>query len=278
MVDDNIVKPPDQVMHKITVNGQEIEVSQKELIELAQQGKDYTKKTQALSEKEKALREQETRVSGMKQIVDEMDADPKLKETLNKVYSDYKSGKISKSDDNKDRNLKLIDKRIEEASDPATREQLKEIREIIREESPNTKQLEDKITKMENELALLKNATIIGQEGRVESQLQKLEERFSKDLVGKYRQDIKAMALKYPQQSVAKLLYHFADETEIETAILSKGKKKEKEDLDKKKRFSSPNKGDDSFVATTDLQKDKRTGRVTMESFKNRVLERLGRK
>lgn len=268
--------PNDQSKFKIKVNGQEMEVTQDELIELAQKGKDYTQKTQELADKEKILNAEATRVAGLKTIVDEMEADPKLKETLNKVYSDYKSGKISKSEDIKDRNLKKLDKLIEDTSDPAQREQLRDIREIIREETPDTKGLEDKITKLENELLLIRNAALVGQNERVEIQLQKLEEKFGTDLVNKHKKDIIATAIKYPNQSVQKLLYHFADDSEIETALLNQARKKEKDELERKKRGSSPSGAEPSFAAKTEFKKDK-SGRVTFESIKQRVLERLGK-
>jgi len=275
MVVETIVKPPDQSKFKIKVDGQEIEVTQDELIELAQKGKDYTKKTQELADKEKTLNAETARVAGLKAIVDEMEADPKLKETLNKVYSDFKSGKIAKPGI-QDSNLKKLDKLIEDTSDPAQREQLRDIREIIKEETPDTKGLEDKISKLETELSLIKNAAIIGQTDRAEVQLQKLEEKFGAELVNKHKKDIMAMAIKYPNQSVSKLLFHFADDSEIETALLNQAKKKEKDELDRKKRGSSPGGTEPSFVAKTELKKDK-AGRVTFESFKQRVLERLGK-
>ncbi len=268
----------DQVKHKITVDGQEMEVTQDELISLAQQGKHYTKAMQELRKKEESLKVEEMRVSGFKAIVDEMEADPKLKEALNKVYSDFKLGKISKSNDIKDRNLKLLDRRIEESSDPATREQLKEIREIIRQEAPidDVSSLKNEVKFLKDEISSIKNAALVGQTDRVETQLQKLEEKFGADLVGKYKKDIIAAAIKFPNQTVNKLLYHFADETELENALLDQAKKKEKAELDRKKRGSSSS-SDDSFVAKTELKKDKRTGRVTMDSFMARVKERLGR-
>jgi hypothetical protein len=264
---------------KVKVAGQEkeVEVTNEQIVEALQKSEDYTSKTQKLAEQEKALKEQEEKVAGLKAIVDEMETDPKLKETLNKVYSDYKSGKISKSVDNKDRDLKSLDKLINETSDPAQREQLRQIRTIIKEETPDIKDMEEKIVKLENELSLIKNTALIEQTDKVEIQLQKLEEKFGADLVGKYKKGITATAIKYPNQTVQKLLYHFADDSEIETALLNQAKKKEKEELDRKKKGSSPGGAGDSFVAKTPLDKDKRTGRVTFESIKQRVLERLGK-
>jgi uncharacterized protein YdhG (YjbR/CyaY superfamily) len=271
-------KTQDQSKFKIKVDGQEKEVTKDELIELAQQGNDYTKKTQTLAEERKTLEAEKARVAGLKSIVDEMETDPKLKDTLNKVYSDYKSGKISKSEVVQDRNLKKLDKLIDDTSDPAERERLREIRTIIKEETPDNKDLVDKVAKLEAELSLVRNATITAQSEKIEGSLEKLVEKYGADLVKKYEQDIKATALKYPNQSVAKLLFHFAEDSEIETALLKTAKQKEKEELDRKKRGSSPGGSESSIAVKTPFEKDKRTGRTTIESFKNRVLERLGKK
>lgn len=270
-------KPQNQLeKFKIKVDGQEIEVTKDELISLAQQGKDYTKKMQGLSEKEKALKAQETQVMGLKTIVDDMDANPKLKDALNKVYSDFKSGKISKSDDAKDRNLKKLDQLIEETSDAEQREQLRNFREIIRQETPDTKALEDKVAKLEEELSAIREAATIGHSDRTESQIEKMKGDYGDDLVNKHKEEIKALALKYPRQSVENLLLHIADKSEVRTALLNQAKKKEKEELERKKKGSSPSGQEGSFVAKTELKKDK-AGRVEFSSLKQRILERLGR-
>lgn len=269
-------KTQDQSKFKIKVDGQDIEITQGELIELAQKGKDYTKKTQELADKEKALKENETRVAGLKTIVDEMEADPKLKETLNKVYSDFKSGKIAKPE-NKDSNLKKLDKLIEETSDPAQREQLRDIRQIVKEEAPDNKALEEKVAKLEGELSMIKDAALLGQTDRIETQLTRLKEEYGNDLVDKHKEGIKTLALKFPRQEVENILLHLADKPEVRTALLNQAKKKEKEELERKKRGSSASGTETSFTAKTELKKDK-AGRVTLESLKNRILERLGRK
>ena len=267
--------------YKIKVDGQEKEVSvtNEQIVEALQKNEKWTQEMQKLSKDKETLKAEEARVAGMKVIVDEMDSDPKLKETLNKVYSDYKSGKIAKSVDNKDSNLKKLDKLIEEASDPGEREKLRDIREIIKEEAPlaDTASLKEMIGSLKEEIATLRSTQNIGQTERVEVQIAKLEEKFGADLIDKYRVDIKAMALKYPNQTVSKILYHFADDSEIEAAILSGSKKKDKEELERKKFNSFPGGQDNFFTAKTPLQKDK-TGRITMESLRSRILERLGKR
>ena len=267
---------PSKQVFKIKVKGQEKEVTQDELIRLAQQGDDYAQNTEALKKREETIKAEEARVAGLKAIVDEMETDPKLKETLNKVYSDYKSGKISKSDEVKDKNLKLLDKRIEQASDPETREQLREIRDIIKQESPDTKSLEDKISKLENELSTIREAALLGQSDRTEIQIGKLKEDYGDELVDKHKEEIKALALKFPRQSVENLLLHLADKSQVRTALLTQAKKKEKEELDRKKRGSTPGGQETSFTAKTELQRDK-AGKVTFGSLKQRILERLGK-
>ena len=219
---ETIVKDPDvQSKFKIKVDGQELEVTQDELVGLAQQGKDYTKKSQALSIEKEAIKAETARLAGLQSILNEMEQNPVLKEAINKTWADVKSGKIAKSD-NKDSNLKKIDKLIEEASDPAEREKLRDIRTIIKEEAPstNTKSLEEMIVALREEVSALRNTQNIGQSERVENQIAELEKKFGTDLIGKYKADIKAMAVKYPNQSVSKILYHFADDSEIEAAIL----------------------------------------------------------
>lgn len=252
---------------KIKVDGQEMELPLEEVINLAQQGKDYTKKTQALSEKEKALNARAEKVKQVETIVDEMNANPKLNETLNKVYSDFKSGKISKSDDVKDRNLKLLDKRISEAVDAEQKEQLRDIRAIIAEES-NAASLEERFNLMKQELDSLKSATAANQSDKVDGEINQLRGRFGKELIDKYEADLRAAAIKYPHQKVNKLLYHYATDDEMETSLLTAAKQKEKTEIERKKNGSSV---DGKTVHTPiEVRRDK-SGRVSWADIKEKL-------
>ena len=260
---------------KIKVSGQEREVDEAELIKLAQQGDDYTRKTQALSEKEKAIQLKEQEQESLKKIIDEMKTNPDLNEKLNKVYSDFKSGKISKPEV-KDRSLKKLDKLIEDASDPAQRENLRDIREIIKEEVDvgDVSSLKNEVKLLRDKLSQIENASLIGINDKIERDIKILEERFGKDLVDKYRSDIRSMAIKYPQNSIPKIFKHFCDDDEYDQAVLRNEKKKEKEELERKKRGSSPG-GIETITAKTNLQKGV-GGRVTHDSIIQRVKEKLG--
>lgn len=252
----------DQSKYKIKVDGQELELSLDELREHAQKGVDYTKKMQTLAEEKKTLKAQEERVASVKAIVDEMERDPGLSKALNKVYSDHKSGRISKSEA-QDRNLKLLDRKIEDADDSTARESLKEIRQIISEET-NAGSLFEKIDALEKEVNFLKSNAALSQTDRVENQLGEMRSRFGKDIIEKYEADIKAASLKYPGQDIEKLFYHYASKDDLRTALLNEHKKKEKDEIDKKKNGSTP--GGSSVHTPVDVPRDK-GGRVNWSGF-----------
>ena len=217
---------------------------------------------QVLAEEKKTLKAQEERVASVKAIVDEMEKDPGLSKALDKVYSDHKSGRISKSEA-QDRNLKLLDRKIEDADDSTARESLKEIRQIISEET-NAGSLFEKIDSLEKEVNFLKSNAALSQTDRVESQLGEMRSRFGKDMIEKYEAEIKAASLKYPGQDIEKLFYHYASKDDLRTALLNEHKKKEKDEIDKKKNGSAP--GGSSVHTPVDVPRDK-GGRVNWSGF-----------
>ena len=71
-MDQAVVQSTDQSKFKIKVGGVEKEVTKEEMIELAQKGDDYTRKTQTLAEKEKSLKATEMELAEMKGYWEEM--------------------------------------------------------------------------------------------------------------------------------------------------------------------------------------------------------------
>ena len=69
------VKPEEKPKRKLKVDGQEIEVTEDELISLAQQGKDYTKKTQQLAEERNLL-------SPYAGLIKQLQSDPNLSQHI----------------------------------------------------------------------------------------------------------------------------------------------------------------------------------------------------
>lgn len=72
-------EPPLVTTKRIKVDGQEIEVSEDELISLAQQGRDYTRKTQQLAEERNALAPYEALITQLKR-------DPNLSQHIAKYW------------------------------------------------------------------------------------------------------------------------------------------------------------------------------------------------
>lgn len=265
-----------QVKIKITVDGQEKEVTVEEAKELAQKGADYTKKTQALADERKQLEAEKERVKGLEAIVDEMETNPELKTALNKTYADVKSGKISKSEA-KDRNLKTLDNLIDKAKDGEERESLRDLRVIIEEEAGGeVKTLKQELKVLRDEVVLLKSTSRIGLEDKIDMDLQKLENELGKEFVSKYRKDIKSLALKYPNLSAKKLLYNVAsDDGELEEALLNRAENRKKQELERKKKGSSPG-GEETVTPKSKYEYDG-AGKVTTQSLIARVKERLGK-
>jgi len=71
--------PPPVTTKRIKVDGQEIEVSEDELISLAQQGRDYTRKTQQLAEERNALAPYEA-------LITQLRRDPNLSQHIAKYW------------------------------------------------------------------------------------------------------------------------------------------------------------------------------------------------
>ena len=162
--------------------------------------------------------------------MDKVDTDPKLRDTLSKVLTDYESGKISKSEIVKDRNLKILDKKLEEASDPEVKEGLREIRQIIDQET-GVGELKAEIAELKEIIASVRNNTLISISDRVEKQLSDLSKKFGKDVVEKYEANIRTTAARYPNLTVRKLFLNLASEEDEGTALLNEAKQKKEEEV-----------------------------------------------
>ena len=222
-------QPGTDEKYTIKVGGVEKQLTLAELTEAAQKGEDYQNKTTELARQRKELDGELKRIGNWKPIIDRVDVDQKLRETLTKVMSDYDSGKISKSDSIKDRNLKILDRKLEEASDPEVKESLREIRQIIDQET-GVGELKAKIADLEEIISSVRNNALIGISDRIEKQISEVSEKFGKEVVGKYETEIRKAASQYPNQSARKLFLYYASDEDAKTALLNEVKQeKEKE-------------------------------------------------
>lgn len=242
-----------------------------------QYDKGFRAKTESLAEKEKALKVTEESLSGLKTIQKELQDDPKLAEVVNKVYYDYKSGKLVKPKEASSA-VKKLDKLIEGTDDADQREQLRDMRDIIKEEagegSQEVSDLKEEIKRLKEEIGSVKDFSLTSRTERVNSQIEELKDRFGKEVVEKYEKDIQFSAIKYPHQTVLKLFYHFADENDIKSALLTEEKQKEKKELERKKQGAFPS-FKESSTEKIEPPRDK-AGRVNMRNFLSKIIDKHG--
>lgn len=261
--------PKTDQKYKIKVGGQELELTYEQLVERAQKGEDYERKTKDLSDKRKALDEETKKLGEWSKIITKIDSDPKLRDTLSKVMTDYESGKSFTSDKTRDKNLKLLDKRIEDAQDPEVRESLKDIRQIISEET-EVGSLKNELSSLKEEFAVLRNNTALSMTDRIDKQLSDTVDKYG-EIVDKYKSEIRASASRYPNQTVEQLFFYYASPEDRDAALLNK--------IEKEKKKETKKKEDGSFqpVDTTrtkiEAPRDKR-GRVDWNALIGKLKEK----
>ena len=216
--------------YTIKVGGVEKQLSLDELRELAQKGDDYQIKTTRLAEERKKVEDELKRIERWKPIIDKVDVDSKLRDTLSKVISDYESGKISKSDSVKDRDLKILDRKMAEATDSEVKESLREFRQAISEEVP-VEELKAKIAELEEAIASVRSNAMVSMSDRIEKQLSEVSQKFGKDVVAKYESEVRQAAAKYPNQSVRKLFLYYASDDDAKSALLNEVRQEKDEEV-----------------------------------------------
>lgn len=261
-------QPGTDQKYTIKVGGVERQLTLAELTEAAQKGEDYQIKTTELARQRKELEGEIKRIGNWKPIMDRIDVDPKLRDTLTKVMSDYDSGKSSKSEAVKDRNLKILDKKLEEASDPEVKESLREIRQIIDQEGVG--ELKAKLAELEQIIASVRNNTLVNISDRVEKQLSDVSQKFGKEVVAKYESEIRAAAAQYPNQSARKLFLYYASDEDAKTALLNEAKQEKDEEVKRKTNGSMTTV--DTVHTKIEPPKDKR-GRVDWSALTQKMKE-----
>lgn len=153
--------------------------------------------------------------------------------------------------------VRTLDKMINDASDRDTRDSLQNLRKIVKEES-NTAQLDtllEKVDKLEKFIGFINQDA---SEKRIESinnSLNSLTQKYGKDLVDKYREDIVKQGLAYPKADVKRLMSAIADPDEIEQAILSNSKTGKVITKEKLNAITSQGSGVTGSVENVDVSK-----------------------
>lgn len=228
---------------------------------------DYTRKTGELSTLRKKLEQKEVNLGEWEKIKQAVEEKPELANVLKKTWEDFESGK-SPSKKEVDKDLKLLDKLIEQTDDSGYKEDLRRMREIIKEET-GVGSLRDEIKTLKNEIGLLRSTTRSVQAGRVSEDLEELSDRFGKDIIDKYADSIKTMALKYPTTSIEKVFLQLSDGDDVRTAYLNEAKQREKRETERKKKGLEPS--GEGIVKDIEIPRLK-SGRVDTRKHMERIV------
>src|SRR3990167_10644943 len=199
----------------------------------------FRAKTEEFSKEKKEMESRKQSLRELETLRDEIRGNPQLEKKITKMINDFRAGNLEADDPKTKQSIKTLDKLIDQTSDAETKEGLRQMRQIVQEETSDYGVLKDKYSKLEQKLNSLEQLTISGQTERVEVKLELLDKRFGKELVSKYKNDIRAAALKFPDQDIGKLFYHYANEDDIKSALLNEAKEKEKLEHKRKEQGSS---------------------------------------
>ena len=228
----------------------------------------YRSKTEDVARERKELEQKKVALRELELLRDEIEGNPVLKSKVTKVINDVRAGRVTDDSAGK----KILDNLIANASDADTRESLKQMREIIKDEAHSDDSTKQEIKALKEELAQLRSMTSTSHAEKVDIELSKLSERFGDDLVGKYKDEVRALALKYPSQKVEKLFKITVDDDDLRSAYV-------KEEQTKKQREQRIKENGSSVELSTvqtpiELKKDK-FGRTDIRDLVGKIAAKI---
>ena len=223
-------------------------------------------KSEILSQKLKELENSEASLKELKDLKNEISGNPELEKRITRLINDARSGKLDEAD-----SKKTIDKLIENAETKEEIRTLEELKKVVNEASVS----EEKIQALERRLALIEGDFNLSQTDRVVSKIEELKGDFGKEIVDKYAAKIKDAMLRNPNLTAKKVLYHFADDNEIDEAILEKNKRKIERELKRKEEGSFQNNGQNVRTPLV-LNRDPKTKKVGYKDIIRQVKTSVG--
>ena len=231
----------------------------------------FKAKTEEFAKDKKEFETQKQSLRDLALLRDEIEGNPDLKTKVTKLINDFRAGILDSDDSKTGKAKKTIDKLIDSSSDAETKEGLRQMRQIVQEETSGYGDLKENYTKLEQKLQQLEQATMSGQAERVTVKIELLEERFSKEVVGKYKEEIRAAALKFPGQDIGKLFYHYANENDIKSALLHEVENEKQ--LEDKRKADGSGAGGESVNKSYELKKDKH-GRTDIKNLIGQIMNK----
>ena len=223
-------------------------------------------KSEILSQKLKELENSEASLKELKDLKNEISGNPELEKRITRLINDARSGKLDEAD-----SKKTIDKLIENAETKEEIRTLEQLKKVVNEASVS----EEKIQALERRLALIEGDFNLSQTDRVVSKIEELKGDFGKEIVDKYAAKIKDAMLRNPNLTAKKVLYHFADDNEIDEAILEKNKRKIERELKRKEEGSFQNNGQNVRTPLV-LNRDPKTKKVGYKDIIRQVKTSVG--
>ena len=152
-----------------------------------------------------------------------------------KVAEDLKSAQQAKTSDQvKAEGKKVLDDLLDSTTDPQARETLRNLRDIIREET-NVGELRKSVDEIKQAFQLQVTSTQQARYDTLEKEVDALVDRYSDSLVEKHRDQILDLGLKYTQYSARRLLHSVADPDELDQALRIQGKRDGSESTGRRK-------------------------------------------
>lgn len=235
----------------------------------------FRSKSEMLANDKKELESQKRQVENLVQLRDEIQGNPTLEKEITRVINQARAGSLNLSQSSTDKQIKKIDKLLESAPDADTRETLRQLKDIIEESIPGedsiNKIVEKALAPYKDVISNIQKSNQIGQAERVDSVLDKMSDSFGKELVTKHREKIKETALKLnsSERDIKRLLYHFAEDDEIEDAVLNRAK--QKKEMEEKRKMEGTSIGSFRSSAPIETKKDKH-GRTDIGDLMKRIL------
>jgi hypothetical protein len=239
-------------------------------VKLYDQG--YRAKTEDFSKERKQFEVQKKELAELVTLRDEIQGDPALEKEVTNLINRKRAGLSfnTSSSDKKDK-INHLDGLISEAPDAETKESLRQLKAIIKEETSTYGEYQNEIQAMREEIKTLKSATLSGQAERIDTKIQSLCKEFGDEVVKDVEMDLRKSALRYPNASVKKLFISLIDEDKLETVILEKAKRKQQQEDKIKTQGSSP--GGQGVKTPVEVKKDK-FGRVNIGQWAKDALAR----
>lgn len=145
-----------------------------------------------------------------------------------------------KTTEQKKEAVRTLDKLINDSS-TEQRSALEQMRQIILEET-EVGELKKQLSEITDLVKILSGKHFDDRKSSVNSELDKLSEIYGKEVVDKYRDEVVGIALKFPKESVKKILFHEASD-DLEKSFLAKKENKETLTQEKKNAVSSSGSG-----------------------------------